>query len=159
MQRFQFHFTACKENLVAWTHGHAGGASARAPRAAHITMRPRTAEVAISHPKTLKLRKSAWATNYKMSFKTQIQGTSLVAQWLRICLPMQGTRVWALVREDPTCRGTTKPVCHRYWACALGPTSHNYWAHAQLLRPTCLEPVLSNKRSHCNEKPGYRNKG
>ena len=27
--------------------------------------------------------------------------TSLVAQWLRICLPMQGTRVRGLVREDP----------------------------------------------------------
>ena len=27
---------------------------------------------------------------------------SLVAQWLRICLPMQGTRVRALVWEDPT---------------------------------------------------------
>ena len=31
-------------------------------------------------------------------------GASLVAQWLRICLLMQGTRVRALVRElDPTC--------------------------------------------------------
>ena len=28
---------------------------------------------------------------------------SLVAQWLRVCLPMQGTRVRALVWEDPTC--------------------------------------------------------
>ena len=34
---------------------------------------------------------------------------SLVAQWLRICLPMQGTRVWSLVREDPTCCRATKP--------------------------------------------------
>ena len=33
---------------------------------------------------------------------------SLVAQWLRIRLPMQGTRVRALVWEDPTCRGATK---------------------------------------------------
>ena len=41
-------------------------------------------------------------------------GTSLVAEWLRIHLPMQGTRVRALVREDPTCRGATKPVCHNY---------------------------------------------
>ncbi|KAJ8796152.1 hypothetical protein J1605_002281 [Eschrichtius robustus] len=39
---------------------------------------------------------------------------SLVAQWLRIRLPMQGTLVQALVREDPTCRGATKPVCHNY---------------------------------------------
>ncbi|KAJ8781339.1 hypothetical protein J1605_011323 [Eschrichtius robustus] len=27
----------------------------------------------------------------------------------------------------------------------------------QLLKPTCLEPVLHNKRSHCNEKPMHRN--
>ena len=37
-------------------------------------------------------------------------GTSLVVQWLRIRLPMQGTQVQALVREDPTCHGATKPV-------------------------------------------------
>ena len=43
-----------------------------------------------------------------------IKGTSLVAQWLKIRLPMQGTRVRALVREDPTCRGATKPVRHNY---------------------------------------------
>ena len=39
---------------------------------------------------------------------------SLVAQWLRICLPMQGTRVRALVWEDPTCRGATRSVSHNY---------------------------------------------
>ena len=39
---------------------------------------------------------------------------SLVAQWLGICLPMQGTRVRALVWEDPTCRGATRPVSHNY---------------------------------------------
>ena len=39
---------------------------------------------------------------------------SLVAQWLRICLPMQGTRVRALVWEGPTCRGATGPVSHNY---------------------------------------------
>ena len=42
------------------------------------------------------------------------EGTSLVAQWLGICLPMQGTWVRALVWEDPTCRGATKPVRHNY---------------------------------------------
>ena len=50
-------------------------------------------------------------TNFK--YKT-IQGASLVAQWLRICLLLQGTRVRALVREDPTCCGATKPVHHNY---------------------------------------------
>ena len=39
---------------------------------------------------------------------------SLVAQWLGIRLPMQGTRVRALVREDPTCRRATKLVRHNY---------------------------------------------
>ena len=39
---------------------------------------------------------------------------SLVVQWLRIRLPMQGTQVRALVWEDPTCRGAAKPVCHNY---------------------------------------------
>ena len=62
-------------------------------------------------------------------------GASLVAQWLRIHLPFQGTWVQALVREDPTCHGATKPMRHNYWACAQEPTSHNYWAHVpQLLR-------------------------
>ena len=32
---------------------------------------------------------------------------------------MQGTRVQSLVREDPTCRGATKPVRHNYWAYVL----------------------------------------
>ncbi|KAJ8793824.1 hypothetical protein J1605_019245 [Eschrichtius robustus] len=53
-------------------------------------------------------------------------GTSLVAQWLRIRLPVQGTRVRALVREDRTCRRAAKPVRHNYRACALEPVSHNY---------------------------------
>ena len=39
---------------------------------------------------------------------------SLVAQWLRVRLLMQGTRVRALVWEDPTCRGATGPVSHSY---------------------------------------------
>ncbi|XP_049553025.1 vesicle transport through interaction with t-SNAREs homolog 1A isoform X3 [Orcinus orca] len=39
---------------------------------------------------------------------------SLVAQWLRVRLPMQGTRVRALVWEDPTCRGAAGPMSHGY---------------------------------------------
>ena len=48
------------------------------------------------------------------SFQNQQDGASLVAQWLRICLPMQGTRVRALVWEDPTCCGATRSVSHNY---------------------------------------------
>ena len=39
---------------------------------------------------------------------------SLVAQWLTTRLPVQGIRVGALVREDPTCRGATEPMRHNY---------------------------------------------
>ena len=63
-------------------------------------------------------------TNYQyvclFVFLKRSYGTSLVVQWLRICLPMQGTRVRALVWEDPTCRGATRPMSHNYWACASG---------------------------------------
>ena len=68
---------------------------------------------------------------------------------------MQGTRVWALVWEDPTCHGATKPVCLNYWVCALEPASHNYWSpratttearEPQLLKPARLDPMLHNKR-------------
>ena len=49
-----------------------------------------------------------------MSQKCIYPRTSLVAQWLRVRLPMQGTRVRALVQEDPTCHRATKPVHHNY---------------------------------------------
>ena len=49
-----------------------------------------------------------------LKFKNKSRGASLVAQWLRIRPPMQGTWVQALVREDPTCRGATKPMRHSY---------------------------------------------
>ena len=69
-----------------------------------------------------------------------------MVQWLIIRMPMQETWAWALVREDPTCRGTAKPM------------RHNYWAHMpQLVNPACLESVLHNKRNHSNEKPAHRN--
>ena len=54
--------------------------------------------------------------NLNFPCSESICGTSLVAQWLRIPLPVQATRVRALVREDPTCRGATKPVRHNYWS-------------------------------------------
>ena len=51
---------------------------------------------------------------YKEKRMKRNEGASLVAQWLRICLLMQGTRVRALVWEDPTCRGAAGPVSHNY---------------------------------------------
>ena len=83
---------------------------------------------------------------------------SLVAQWLGICLPMQGTRVRALVWEDPTYRGATKPVSHNYWACASGACApqrerpRRWEARAPRWR---VAPARRNwrKPSHRNEDP------
>ena len=48
--------------------------------------------------------------------------TSLVVQWSKLCLPMQGPWVRSLVWEDSTCRGVTKPCvpqllnrCSKAW--------------------------------------------
>ena len=57
---------------------------------------------------------SLLATNTVPAQEEHSVRASLVAQWLRIRLPMQGTRVRALVREDSTCRRATKPVRHNY---------------------------------------------
>ena len=78
------------------------------------------------------------------------KGASLVAQWLRIRLPVQGTRVPALVREDPTCRGATKPVPQLL-------SLRSRAREPQLLKPWSLESMLCNKRNHHNEKPAHRN--
>ena len=74
-------------------------------------------------------------------------GTSfLVVHCVRIHLPMQRTQIRSLVQEHSTCCGTSKPVCHNYWVSML-----------QLLKPTCLEPVLHNRGNHHNEKLTHHN--
>ena len=65
---------------------------------------------------------------YLYVFKIKHKGTSLVAQWLRVHLPMQGTWIWSLVQEDSTCHGPTKSMGHNYWACTLEPLSHDCWS-------------------------------
>ena len=62
----------------------------------------------------------------KSDDRIQVKGTSLVVQWLRIHLLMQGTWVQSLVQEDPIYR--------------------------RVVKPTCLELMLS-KRRLCVEKP------
>ena len=69
------------------------------------------------------------STLAKGEFKLYAIGTSLVAQWLRIRLPMQGTRARSLVQVDPVCCRSSKPVHHNYWSPRpLGPPCHNHWS-------------------------------
>ena len=78
--------------------------------------------------------------------------TSLVAQWIRIRLPMQATQIWSRSGKIP--HATTKPKCQDDRACALEPASHNYHTNVlQLLSPLCLEPVVCNKRSRWRKNP------
>ena len=86
----------------------------------------------------------------KVKIKRNIWGTSLVVQWLRLWLPMQGTWVQFLVQEGPTCHRTAKPMqqlnlCSRAWV-------------SQPLKSTHPELVLHNKRSHCDEKQEHHSK-
>ena len=62
----------------------------------------------------VRLKSSLDKSSLVLNSDKKRERVSLVAQWLRVCLPMQGTRVRALVWEDPTCRGATGPVSHNY---------------------------------------------
>ena len=86
-------------------------------------------------------------------FFKRFQGTSLVVQSLRICLPMLGTQVWSLVWEDSMCHRAAKPTSRNYWACALETQNHSYWAiMLQLLKFRHLDPELCNKRNHATKE-------
>ena len=56
--------------------------------------------------------------NWETTLKTIIE-TSLVVQWLRIFLPMQGSWVQFPVWEDPTYLKVTEPMCNNHQACTL----------------------------------------
>ena len=108
-------------------------------------------------------RPTTTKTSVKFSFyftfhlKIKRVGASLVAQWWRICLPMQETQVQSLIQEDPTHCGATKPMQRSCWACALEPGSRSCWAHALRCWSLCaLGPVRCNRSCH-NEKPVHCN--
>ena len=68
-----------------------------------------------SRPKKQNIKQKQDRSKFNKDLKKKIHyRASLVAQWLRIRLPMQGTRVRALVQEDPACHGATKPAGHNY---------------------------------------------
>ena len=51
-------------------------------------------------------------TAAKQRIKRNVPGTSLVVEWIRICLPRQETWVQSLVLEDPAWHGAARPT-HR----------------------------------------------
>ena len=69
-----------------------------------------------------------WLTEFK-SRLSDFPGGPVVKN----CLSAQGTQIWSLGGEDPTCRRATKSMGLNSWACTL-------------------EPVLHNERSQWNEK-------
>ena len=83
-------------------------------------------------PKTSAQLRPEWCSK-----QSRERGTSLVVQWLRICLPMQGMRVRSMVREERS---------HMIWG---------NWARAPQLKSLCaLKPVLHNEQPMpCNEDP------
>ena len=64
--------------------------------------------------------------------------------------------VWFLIQEDPTCCRATKPVHHKYWACAPEPRSCNYWAHVVQQLPKLAYP---RARALQREASAVRNLG
>ena len=82
--------------------------------------------------------------------------TSLVVQWLGICLLKQQTLVQFLVRDNSTCGEATKPMCRDYWACALGLVLHKR-SHCKRKSTHCNEsglPCCNYRKSACsNEDP------
>ena len=77
----------------------------------------------------------------------------------KICLPMQESQVQSLVWEDPKSHGSTNPMGHNYWACAIEPRIHNYLALLpQILKSMCPRAcALKQERSHCSEKSVHCN--
>ena len=75
-------------------------------------------------PEVLQVR-SRGSPPHPLPFRKRMGASSLVAQWQRIHLPTQETRVRSLVREDPAGCGATKPAL-QLLSCALDPESHDY---------------------------------
>ena len=84
------------------------------------------------------------ATGKLLCQERKNQGASLVVQWLRVLMPMQGTRVRSLVWEDPECCRAPEPV------------RHNYRAHAPWRTCSATTGHRSEKPSHLNQrKPAH----
>ena len=62
---------------------------------------------------------------YLMSVDLKSFWTFLVVLWINFSLPVQGTQVWSLVREDSTCCRATKLMSRNSWSlCVLDYVLH-----------------------------------
>ena len=75
----------------------------------------------------------------KVVYLKRVKRTSLVIQWLRIPLPMQGNRFDPWSAKIP-CAKEQLSLC----TTTAEPTYHNYSC------TRALEPVLHNERGHCS---------
>ena len=82
--------------------------------------------------------------------KVEHRRTSLVVQWIRICLPSRGTQVPSLVREDSIRRGAAEPRL-------LSPSPRV--CEWQLLKPECPGACAPQQERPRNEKPTHRSWG
>ena len=84
--------------------------------------------------------------------KLEVLATSLMVQWGKICLPMQETQVWSLIREDSTCHGATEaPAPQLLSLCSRAQV-------LQLLSWSTWKPTTHYKRSRHSEKPVHCNR-
>ena len=88
---------------------------------------------------------SSWVCRDSVHLKAKEYQTSLAVQWIRIHLLME-TWVQAVVQEDPTCHGATKPMRPNCWACALGLSSCDCWACVPQLLKLSIWSLFSATR-------------
>ena len=84
--------------------------------------------------------------------KTPCSQTSLVAQWMRLCLPMQETQVRSLVWEDPICHGATKLMCHHSRACNSRDCKLQLPSRLQV---ATTQSECNYQSPHCSEKSAH----
>ena len=83
----------------------------------------------------LKLLMNSWLPRHEVWWQRTVVRTSLVVQWIRISLPIQGTRFSPWSGKIPHASEQLSTCTH-------------YWTHLlQLLDPVVWEPVLCIKRS------------
>ena len=89
------------------------------------------------------------------SFKSYYR-TSLLTQWLGICLPVQGSWVRFLVWEDSTCCRETKLMCHKLLkpahSRAQALQQENWEASTLQLKSRPHSPQLERKPMHSQNK-------